>query len=63
VGIQGYFVTGAGIFIFIIAPKPAELAIQPAVESNWVFFFPKEKRRGVKLITQLSLVVPKLKIE
>jgi hypothetical protein len=61
VGVRGYFATGAGNFIFVIASKPAELPTQPPVQSNRGFF-PKDKRRGVKLITQLSLV-SRLKIE
>jgi hypothetical protein len=61
VGVRGYFATGAGIFIFVIASKPVEWPTQPSVQSNRGSF-PKDKRRGVKLITQLSLV-PRLKIK
>jgi len=61
VGVRGYFAKWAGIFNFVIASKPAEWPTQPPVQSNRGFF-PKDKRQGVKLITQLSLVPP-LEIE
>lgn len=60
-GDRGYFATGAGIFIFVIASKPAGWPTSPLVQSNRGFFR-KDKRRGVKLITQLSLV-PRINIE
>jgi hypothetical protein len=34
VGVRGYFATGAGIFNFVIASKPAEWPTQPPVPSN-----------------------------
>jgi hypothetical protein len=44
VGVRGYFATGAGIFILVLASKPAEWPIQPPVQNNRGFF-PKDKRQ------------------